>query len=129
MKPTNSEAREPGRSFDMPNRPLGAELLARTPSSGSSPDLSEGPGGLAERAQAISVMRKAEELMASNNPPPAEARRAFELAAGRVGLSMHEYDALVKGDAELEVLEQKVLADFGVRESFQRYRLDANAPK
>jgi uncharacterized protein YdbL (DUF1318 family) len=35
--------------------------------------------------------------------------RALELAAGRVGLTIEEYEALVKGDAELIDLERKVL--------------------
>lgn len=90
---------------------MGAELLAHSPRSGSQPDLTPGPGGIAERAKAIGVMRKAEELMRSNNPPPSEARRAFELAAGRVGITIEDYDKLVKGDTELENLQATVLAD------------------
>jgi uncharacterized protein YdbL (DUF1318 family) len=76
--------------------------------------------GVAERAKVIAVFRKAEEFIATANPPAndeASLRRAFELAAGRVGLTFPEYESLLKGDAELEALEAKVLeaarANFG----------------
>lgn len=111
MNPKTPEQREPGRSFNDPNRPMGANLIAESGRSGSQPDLEPGRGGIAERAKAVAVMRKAEELMSSNNPPPSEARRAFELAAGRVGLTIEDYDKLVKGDTELENLEAQVIAN------------------
>lgn len=112
--------RKPGRSFEDPNRPLGDELLARSP---TSPPVKEdfrtreqqaveAGHGVAERAKAIAVLRKAEELMAERNPPAygdAALRRALELAAGRVGLTIGEYDGLVKGDEELMELERKVI--------------------
>jgi hypothetical protein len=67
--------------------------------------------GIAERAKVISVLRKAEELIDEGNLPKGQEtpRRALELAAGRVGLTIEEYEALVKGDAELIDLERKVL--------------------
>lgn len=117
------DSRKPGRSFEHHDRPLGEDLLAKSPPSTTQPDVGDAngrttrghapPNGVAERAKAIGVMRKAEELMASEIPPPSDAahiRRAFELAAGRLGLKIAEYDVLVKDDPELEALHAKVVA-------------------
>lgn len=119
-EPTTPEQdRKPGRSFNDANRPMGEALLERTGPSGTIPedfrkreDQANVPrNGVAERAKVISVLRKAEELMAEGNLPKGQAtpRRALELAAGRVGLTIEEYDALVKGDDDLRGLEHKVL--------------------
>lgn len=115
------QERKPGRSFDDPSKPLGEDLLARTPASNVQPNddfrsreaQADMPrNGPAERAKAVAVLRKLEELVAADNPPvygEATLRRAHELAAGRVGLTFPEYEALVRGDAELVELERKVL--------------------
>jgi hypothetical protein len=124
MKPTTPDPqdRKPGRSFDDGNRPLGQELLEH--SSATATPIKEDftkrevqaattHGGVAERAKAIAVLRKAEELFETDNPGPHTEKslhRALELAAGRVGLTIGEYNALVKGDPELVELERKVLA-------------------
>jgi hypothetical protein len=50
--------------------------------------------------------------MATGNPrgdTDAGQRRALELAAGRVGVSLDEYHRFVDGDEELESLEAAVL--------------------
>jgi len=121
-QPTSQELqdRKPGRSFEDPKRPLGEEVLEHTEASNpaANEDFRSGEAqvdtqqhGLAERAKAISVLRKAEELIATNNPPcedEAGLTRCFELAAGRVGLTIGEYDALVKGDPEILALEAQV---------------------
>jgi hypothetical protein len=115
----------PGRSFEHPERPFGDELLEQSMPSNESPEGGfygrssvgaphEGARvhGVAERAKAIAVMRKADELMATDNPPatsPENVRRALELASGRVGLKIEEYDALVRGDPELVQLERQVI--------------------
>ncbi|MDB4942102.1 MAG: hypothetical protein JWP97_1636 [Labilithrix sp.] len=114
------DERKPGRSFEDPSKPLGQEALEQ---SGTS-DLSAREdfrsreaqadmphNGVSERAKAVSVMRKTEELIATHNPganDEASLQRCFELGAGRVGLTIEEYDALVKGDPELEKLEAQV---------------------
>ena len=69
------------------------------------------PNGVAERAIVIGVLRKMEEFVAEGNLPKGEEtlRRALELAAGRAGLTIEEYEALVRGDAELVALERQVL--------------------
>ncbi len=116
---TPQQDRKPGRSFNDPNRPLGEALLEGT---GASDKIKEDfrarevqadvpHNGVAERAKVISVLRKADELMAEGNLPQGQEspRRALELAAGRVGLTIEEYDALVKGDPELMELERRVL--------------------
>ena len=121
-QPTAQELqdRKPGRSFEDPARPLGEEVLAHTAE--SNPVANEDfrsreaqvdtqQHGLSERAKAISVLRKAEEFVATNNPPcedEAGLTRCFELAAGRVGLTIGEYDALVRSDPEILVLEAQV---------------------
>jgi hypothetical protein len=114
------EARQPGRSFEDPQKPLGAELLEH--SGASSTSASEDfrsreaqagarPKGVAERAKVIAVLRKLEELVADRNLPHGHHTlpRALELAAGRVGLTVREYEALVRGDPELVDLERRVL--------------------
>lgn len=111
--------RKPGRSFNDPNRPMGEALLEGSAASGTikedfraREDQANVPhNGVAERAKVIGVLRKAEELMVEGNLPTGQAtsRRALELAAGRAGLTIEEYDALVKGDPELMELERKIL--------------------
>ncbi|MBX3187873.1 MAG: universal stress protein [Labilithrix sp.] len=121
------EERPPGRSFVDPSRPLGAELLER--SAPTSPPTEENfrdrarqaadqaeadRRGVAERAKVIGVLRKAEELMSTSNPPPnneVDARRALELAGGRLGLTYPEYRAITDADPELVELERRVLND------------------
>lgn len=127
--PQGPDNRKPGRSFDDPAKPLGTDILDRTPQLNTEANEDFRPreaqadmpqNGIAERAKIVSVLRKAEELIATANPPAndeAGLRRCFELAAGRVGLTFPEYEALLRGDAELEALEAKVLeaarAQFG----------------
>lgn len=117
---SHPEARQPGRSFEDHEKPLGAELLERTGPSDTaagedfrSREVQAGShvNGVAERAKVIGVLRKMEELVAERNLPKGQEtpRRALELAAGRVGLTIEEYEALVRGDAELVELERKVL--------------------
>jgi hypothetical protein len=114
------QERRPGRSFNDPNRAMGEALLEGTAASGTlkedfrprevQADVPQ--NGVAERAKVIGVLRKAEELMAEGNLPKGQEtpRRALELAAGRVGLTIEEYEALVKGDPELKELERRVMA-------------------
>lgn len=119
------EARKPGRSFGDPGKPLGQDIVERAADRsaavndsgvyGGRPSQLSGGGtaGVAERAKAVAVLRKAEEFMATEDPAPdgpEGMRRALELAAGRVGTTLDEYDAIVKGDPELAELERKVLA-------------------
>lgn len=89
------ENRKPGRSFDDPSKSLGTGVVKR----GATND------DVANRAKAVSVLRKAEEFIAHANP--ADPRRALELAAGRTGLTWDEYRGLVDNDAELIELERK----------------------
>ncbi len=117
--PTPEQDRKPGRSFNDPNRPMGEELLKNTAASGTVKEDFAAPevqadvprNGVAERAKVITVLRKAEELMAEGNLPEGEEtiQRALELAAGRDGLTIEEYNALIKGDPELIELERKVI--------------------
>lgn len=118
--PQELQDRKPGRSFDDPKRPMGEGLLER---SGQSSTVAEDfrsreaqadtpTQGVAERAKAIGVLRKCEELIMDNNPgatDEATLRRCLELAAGRVGLTIGEYEALVKGDPELLQMESNVM--------------------
>jgi hypothetical protein len=118
---SDPSARKPGRSFTDPRKPLGEEVIERASALGGDPEegvygrAADHPRighGVAERAKAVAVLRKAEELMASGNPSGQTEfgrRRALELAAGRLGLSLHEYDKLVRGDDELTALEAEVL--------------------
>ncbi len=126
-KPTDSvpSSRKPGRSFSDHEKPLGAELVATASPSDEGPhagvygraterrDATESaPRNVADRAKAVSVLRKAEEFMRTANPPPtspAEVHRALELAAGRIGITYEDYAAIVRADPELGELEQKVI--------------------
>jgi hypothetical protein len=122
--------RKPGRSFTDPSRPLGQELLERAGLHGGDPE--EGVYGRAaehyrvghgvpERAKCVAVLRKADELMAENNPPgdtDENQRRALELACGRCGVRVEEYDRLVDGDEEVRALEAVVLDA-----AYRRWRL------
>lgn len=120
-EPSRIPERKPGRSFTDPRRPLGEEIIEHADRFGGDPE--EGiygraaehfrsGHGVSERAKAVAVLRKAEELMASGNPlgdTDEGQRRALELAAGRVGLKIEEYERLVDGDAEVEALQALVL--------------------
>lgn len=118
--PSQPEVRKPGRSFDDPSKPMGEALLDRSGPSDTIPEdfrsrerqAAATSHGVAERAKAVAVLRKADELMAEANLPESDRspHRALELAAGRVGLTYGEYRALVDGDPELEKLEAQVLA-------------------
>lgn len=109
------ENRKPGRSFDDPSKALGQDTVERANPNGA--NLHSGvygraeddakDTGVADRAKAVGVLRKAEEFMATNNP--ADPQRALELAAGRIGLTFEEYRAIVDADEELQALEAKVL--------------------
>lgn len=104
---TPGTTRGPGRSFKDPSKPLGAELVDRDRA-----DLTD--EAVAKRAKAVAILRKAEEFMRTHNPSastPQGMIRALELAAGRMGLKLAEYDEIVSGDAELIELERKVLED------------------
>jgi hypothetical protein len=119
--PSQEQERKPGRSFEDPRKPLGDALLERSGPSDtharedfrSREAQADMPHkGISERAKVVAVLRKADELICDANPPchdEASLRRAVELAAGRVGLTIQEYHALVRGDAELEALERQVL--------------------
>lgn len=61
---------------------------------------------VANRAKVLSVIRKAEEFLRTNNPN--DAKRALELAAGRVGLTYDEYKRLVAEDPELLDYERRI---------------------
>lgn len=100
-------SRAPGRSFENHKKPLGEDLLdaAVQPGSGVS---------VTERAKAVAVLRKADEFMATENPPPDDARsirRAVELAAGRVGVHLAEFDDIVRRDPEIAALERRLFED------------------
>lgn len=100
-------SRGAGRSFDDPSKPLGTHLLDPPPPGMSSE-------GVAKRAKAVAILRKAEEFMRTHNPSPTTPQgmiRALELAAGRMGLKLAEYDEIVSGDPDLVELERKVLED------------------
>ena len=94
-----------GRSFTDSRRPLGDGVIDRADPSG-------GQHGVAERAKGVSVLRKAEELMASGNPDGGTEdgrRRAIELACGRCGVRVEEYDRIVAHDSELLALQTNVM--------------------
>lgn len=102
--PDSINDRKPGRSFSDHSRPLGEDLISR----------GDPIHGVADRARAVSVLRKAEELMASNNPSGATAegrRSALELAAWRVGVKIGEYERICKHDLEVQDLERQVMAE------------------
>jgi hypothetical protein len=121
--PSNpTPSRQPGRSFTNPNRPLGEDMIERADPIGSMDpergiygravaDHVEHRPGVPERAKAVAVLRKAEELMASGNPSGDTEdgrRRALELAAGRCGVHMDEYDRIVDADDEVQALQAAV---------------------
>jgi hypothetical protein len=113
--------RQPGRSFTDPRRPLGEELIARGDPSGGDPEegvYGRSPEhfihghGVPERAKCVAVLRKAEELMASGNPSGDTEdgrRRAIELACGRVGVKLAEYDRILDDDEEARALHDVVM--------------------
>lgn len=119
--PQSSE-RKPGRSFSDHNRPLGEDLIERGDPNGGDPEEGvygrasehfKGGHGVPERAKGVAVLRKAEELMASGNPSgdtKAGRRRAIELACGRCGVLVEEYDRYVRDDEELRALHETVMA-------------------
>ncbi len=132
--------RKPGRSFSNPERPLGEELLSSTDPHGGDPEegvYGRAPEhfrvghGLAERAKGVAVLRKADELMAENNPPgdtEQNQRRALELACGRCGVKVEEYDKILDDDAELRELENKVLEAARLRSELLRNQPARSAP-
>ena len=132
--------RKPGRSFSDPRRPLGEELLVDTVPHGGDPEEGvygrapehfQAGQGLAERAKGVAVLRKADELMAENNPPgdtEENQRRALELACGRCGVKVEEYDRLVDGDPALRELEDKVLEAARLRADLLRSEPARSAP-
>jgi hypothetical protein len=114
--------RLPGRSFSDPKRPLGEDVIERADPHGGDPE--EGfygraaehfrsGHGIAERAKVVAVLRKAEELMASGNPSGRDEdgrRRAIELACGRCGVLIADYDRYLASDDELRALHAEVMA-------------------
>lgn len=97
-----------GRSFADPRRPLGDGIIDRA----APIDGAHLGHGVAERAKGVSVLRKAEELMASGNPDgksESGRRRAIELACGRVGVKLDEFDRIVAEDPELGALMTNVM--------------------
>lgn len=113
--------RKAGRSFTDPDRPLGEGTLERSSPFGGDEDQSTYGRvpvhprlgrGLADRAKVIAVLRKAEEFMASGDPAgdtEEGRRRALELACGRCGVTIPEYEGIVDGDEELRALEASVM--------------------
>jgi len=102
--PDSINDRKPGRSFSDHSRPLGEDVISR----------GDPINGVADRARAVSVLRKAEELMASNNPSGATAegrRHALELAAWRVGVKIEEYESISNHDREIQDLERQVMQE------------------
>lgn len=107
--------RKPGRSFEDHSKPLGKDIVERAHDVGANLEggvygRAEGGAkdtGVADRAKAVAVLRKAEEFMAHDNPT--DPQRALELGAGRVGLTIEEYRRIVAADDELQALEAKVL--------------------
>ena len=68
--------------------------------------------GVPERAKCVAVLRKAEELMASGNPAGDTEdgqRRAIELACGRCGVKLAEYDRILDADEEVRALHETVM--------------------
>lgn len=111
QKPTPEPARghTPGQVFDDPRRPLGAELLERS-----------SPRQLPDRAKAIAVMRRADELVKYCEPECESEPRlqhVMDLAARDVGLRPEEYRGIIQNDVELRELERRVLD--GIRACFR----------
>lgn len=120
------DKRKAARPIENPRRPLGEELIERSRAEelaaegidrGASPETREGKtvtaAAVTERAQVIMVLRKAEEFASTQNPPastPQGMRRAIELAAGRVGVTIEDYDHMVARDAELQELQRRLFA-------------------
>jgi len=124
--PASQGARKPGRSFEDPEKPLGAELLERSGPSREIPEdlrdrvaqAAATSNGVAERAKAIGVLRKLEEIIAYATEPvdakdPIDA--ALHVAARSVGLTYDEYRALVDKDPELVALEVRVVESTKMR--------------
>lgn len=113
--------RKPGRSFTDPQRPLGEEIIEHADPFGGDEDeglygrAEDHPRlghGVAESARCVAVLRKAEELMAAGNPSGETEegrRRALELACGRCGVKIDEYDYLVETYEDLKALHRKVM--------------------
>ncbi len=100
-------SRRPGRAFEDHQKPLGHHLVEGAAPGSLSPQI------VADRAKAVSVLRKAEEFMRTDNPAPTtpeRVERALELAAGRVGVTLADYHAIVRRDPELTELEREVIA-------------------
>ncbi|HVJ93488.1 MAG TPA: hypothetical protein VM580_26990 [Labilithrix sp.] len=122
-------AHKVGRSFVEPRRPLGADLLDRTDPRGGDPEeglygrattQDRSGHGLPERAKCIAVLRKADELMAEGNPPgdtEQGRRRALELACGRCGVKVEEFERMMHGDEELEALYATLMEAAALRAS------------
>jgi hypothetical protein len=120
-QPTTLPEHRAGRSFTDPSRPLGEGLIERADPRGGDPNegvygratrAADIGHGVAERAKGVSVLRKAEELMASGNPDGGTEdgrRRALELACGRVGVTLDYFDRLVNQDPELQALLTNVM--------------------
>ena len=72
----SEEIRKPGRSFDDPNAPMGKDIVERARDVGANleggvygrADDGAKDTGVADRAKAVSVLRKAEEFIAASNP-------------------------------------------------------------
>ena len=132
--------RKPGRSFTDPSRPLGQDLIERTDPFGGDPEegvYGRSPEhfrvghGVPERAKCVAVLRKADELMYENNPPgdtEESQRRALELACGRCGVKVEEYDRLVEEDEEIRALEAVVLEAARQRSVLLKNEPVASAP-
>lgn len=101
-QPIPSTDRKPGRSFTDPQVPLGEDVIAR----------GEPVNGVADRARAVGVLRKAEELMASDNPSgctPEGQRKALELACWRAGVTVDEYRSIYDREPEIQELERAIM--------------------
>jgi hypothetical protein len=62
----------------------------------------------------VAILRKAEEFFYTHNPSPHEpygVRRGLELAAGRMGLKLEDYEAIVRSDPEIAELQRLVIED------------------
>lgn len=111
-EPAPPSSRKPGRAFGAHHdMPLGHDLLSDEPGARRRPLSAV---AVADRARAVAVLRKADELMRNHDPAGNTvegARRALELACGRAGVTPAAYVAIVRGDPEVAELERQVLAD------------------